>query len=68
MLLGAIYLAVRAYLLSSYDCDAALSPEECGLEREVVTEMSKLFYFCSVGLLLVGSGVFLLFRKKPGAA
>jgi hypothetical protein len=69
MVIGAIYLVARAMLLSHADCPAGTTAEDCALESEIAREMSVFFYFFAFGLMLVGLGVFVIFRpKKKGAA
>ncbi len=68
LLLGAVYLTVRAVLMSRFECDVSLSFEECGLETDVAAQVSKLFFFSAIGLLLVGVGTFILFRPRKEVA
>ncbi|GEM_PF-2864875 len=68
LLIGALYLAVRAVMMSRFECDPSFSSEECSLEADVAAELSKLFYFSAIGMLLVGLGVFILFRPRKEAA
>lgn len=69
MILGALYLAIRAIMLSTADCPAGMSAEDCRFESEVAAEMSRFFYFFAMGLMLTGIGILVLFRpKKEGAS
>ena len=64
MILGAIYLAVKAVHLASADCGQPMSAEECVLDREIAFAACRLFGFSAFGLLLVGAGVLMLSRPK----
>jgi hypothetical protein len=69
MILGAAYLAVKALMLTSADCSPGLTLEECNLEFEAATEMSRMLFTTAVGLLFVGAGVLMMFRSSnKGAA
>ena len=63
MLLGAIYLSVRAVMLMRQECAPGLLAEDCTLEQSIAAEMSNFFFFFAAGLVLVGAGLYLLFRK-----
>lgn len=64
MLLGAIYLAAKAVLLATSDCAPGAAVEDCLLEREIASEMSKFLSVFSLGLLLAGAGISVLSRPK----
>ncbi len=68
MLLGAGYLAVKAIMMSISECAPATTAEDCNLELGIAAEMSRVFTFLSLGLMLLGIGVFLLFRPKQESA
>ncbi len=64
MILGAVWLAAKAVLVSPSACAAGATAEDCGLEREIAGASSRFFALFSVGLLLVGIGLFVIFRPK----
>ncbi len=69
MLLGAIYLVVKAVILTHTDCAQPASAEDCALESEIAHELSSFLYLAALGLALISAGVFVIFRpKKPGVA
>jgi hypothetical protein len=68
-LLGAIYLVVKAVILTHTDCPAPASAEDCALESQIADDLSSFLYFAAVGLALISAGVFVIFRpKKDGVA
>ena len=69
MILGAIYLVVKAVLLTHADCLPPNSAEDCLLEGEIASELSSFLYLAALGLVLIGAGVLVIFRpQKKGAA
>lgn len=63
MLVGAIYLGVRAVMLQRQECGPGVTGEDCVLEQTIAHEMSNFFFFFAAGLVLVGAGLYVLFRK-----
>lgn len=69
LLLGAIYLGVKGALLATSDCAPGTSAEDCLLEGEIATELSRLLFLSSFGLVLVAIGALVFLRAtKKGAA
>ena len=68
MILGALFLAVKAILLTHASCAPDLTAEECMMEVDIAANTSTFLYFFAVGLMLVGVGMFTIFRpRKTGA-
>ena len=63
LILGSIFLAIRAVMLSSPDCDGLLA-QECGLELEIAASLTRLHLLFSGGLGLVALGLYLSVRRK----
>jgi hypothetical protein len=64
LVLGAIYLGVRAVMLWSPSCEG-LRAEECGLELELAKGLVRMHVLAAIGLALVATGLFVSLRKKP---
>ena len=64
LILGSIFLAIRAVLLSRPDCEGLLA-QECALEQEIAANLSRLHALFSAGLGLVAAGLYLSLRRKP---
>lgn len=64
MMLGAIYLGVRAALLTRTECGPGVTGEDCVFEQTLANEMAHFFILFAAGLLCVGVGIYVLFRKK----
>ena len=63
MLICAIYLGVRAVLLMNQECGPGVVGEDCVMEQSIAGEMANFFFFFASGLVLVGAGLYFLFRK-----
>ncbi len=64
LLLGSVFLAVRAAMLSHANCDGLLA-EECALEEEIAAGLFRLHGLGAAGLLLVSGGLVWLLRRNP---
>ena len=63
LLLGAAFLAWRAVTLSHANCEGLLL-EECALEEEIASNLTRLHAFAAGGLLLVFAGLSLMLRRS----
>ena len=63
LLLGALFLAWRAVMLSHANCDGLLA-EECNLEEEIASNLTRLHAGGAAGLLLVFVGLALTLRRS----
>ena len=69
MLAAAIYLGVKGAQLANADCAPGTAVEDCLLETQISTDLSRFFFLGSSGLLSVSVGMLILLRpKKKGAA
>ena len=68
MILGALYLLVKAILLTHATCAPDSTAEDCAMEVELAGDTSTFFYFFGVGLMLTGVGLFAIFRPKKKEA
>jgi hypothetical protein len=64
MVIGAVFLAVRAVTLGQADCEGLLE-QDCALEREIAANLTRLHALFALGLTMVAGGLFLSLRKKP---
>ena len=61
--LGAIFLAIRAVLLSAPSCEGMLA-QDCALAHEIARNLTRLHALASVGLALIAGGVYWWLRSK----
>ena len=65
LVLGAVFLAVRAFTLHDPSCEGMLA-EDCALEQQIATSLTRLHALFAVGLAMVALGLYLSLRKTPG--